>query len=185
MSLLRFVARSMLASVYAVRGVQALRDPESVVPTVQPVADTVVPMVKRYAPAEVAASIPTDTATLVRLGGVAQLAGAAMLATGKGRRLGAALLAASSLPRTIGSSPFGGGVPNNDSFVGNVSLLGGVLLASQDTEGKPSLAWRAQAGTEKLTDQTRKAKKRITKEANKAKKEARKQAKAARKAITS
>ena len=31
-------------------------------------------------------------------------------------------------------------------FPKNVSLLGGVLLASRDTEGQPGIAWRAQAG---------------------------------------
>lgn len=184
MTLLRFVARSMLASVFAVRGVQAVRNPQSAVPAAQPFVEAIVPLAKKYAPAEIAASIPSDTATLVRAGGVAQVIGAVMLASGKGRRVGAGLLAASLLPRTFATSPAGAGKDLSE-FVTNVSLLGGVVLTSQDTEGKPSLAWRAQAGTEKLTEQTRKAKKRITKEAKKAKKQARKQAQSARKALAS
>jgi hypothetical protein len=44
-----------------------------------------------------------------------------------------------------------------------VSLLGGVLIASVDTEGKPSLAWRAQKGGQSLAKETRKASKKLAK----------------------
>ena len=77
---------------------------------------------------------------------LAQLVGGAALATGKGRRLGALLLAGSLVPTTIGKYPFWSRrdpeerAQDRDHFLKNVSLLGGVLIASRDTEGKPSLA---------------------------------------------
>ena len=45
MSLLRFVARSMLASYFVVNGVKALRHPEEFVADAQPLADKVLPLV--------------------------------------------------------------------------------------------------------------------------------------------
>ena len=53
-------------------------------------------------------------------------------------------------------------------FLKNVSLLGGVLLAAQDTEGKPSLTWRAQKGGQTLAKDARKASKKLAKSTSRA-----------------
>ena len=96
--------------------------------------------------------MPENTVTLVRVFGIAQVLGGAALATGKGRRLGALLLAGTLVPSTIAKHPFwtvqdpDERAQDRSHFLKNVSLLGGVLIASADTEGKPSLAWRAQKG---------------------------------------
>ncbi|HET9562351.1 MAG TPA: hypothetical protein VFP01_09600, partial [Propionibacteriaceae bacterium] len=96
-------------------------------------------------------------------------AGGVALATGKGRRLGALLLAGTIVPGTIAKHPFWKvqdpeeRAQDRNHFLKNVSLLGGVLLASVDTEGKPSLAWRAQKGGEAIAKETRKASKKLTK----------------------
>jgi hypothetical protein len=50
MTLLRAVARTMLASYFVSAGIRALRDPESFVPAAEPLVDRVVPLVKEYAP---------------------------------------------------------------------------------------------------------------------------------------
>ena len=113
--------------------------------------------------------MPEDTVTLVRINGIAQVLGGAALATGKGRRLGALLLAGSLVPSTIAKHPFWTvqdpeeRAQDRTHFLKNVSLLGGVLVAAQDTEGKPSLAWRAQKGGEVLAKDARKASKKLTK----------------------
>jgi uncharacterized membrane protein YphA (DoxX/SURF4 family) len=159
----------MLASYFVVAGVRAIRDPEALVPAAEPLVDRVVPVVKQYSPEQVAGYVPENAVTLVRINGIAQVVGGAALATGKGRRLGALLLAGSLVPSTIAKHPFwkeqdpDARAQERNHFLKNVSLLGGVLLAAQDTEGKPSLAWRAQKGGEKLAKETRKASKKLTK----------------------
>ena len=106
MTLLRAVARTMLASYFVSSGIKAIRDPEALVPAAEPLVDRVVPLIKEYTPEQVASFVPENTATLVRLNGAAQLVGGIALATGKGRRLGALLLAGSLLPSTIAKHPF-------------------------------------------------------------------------------
>src|SRR5687768_1818111 len=101
MTLLRAAARTMLASYFISSGVKALRDPDSLVPAAEPVAEKLVPLVKQYAPDQVSSVIPTDTATLVRVDGALQIVGGLALATGKGRRVGSWLLATSLIPNTI------------------------------------------------------------------------------------
>ena len=169
MSLLRAIPRTMLASYFVAAGIRAIRDPESLVPAAEPLVDRVVPLVKEYTPEQVAGYVPENTVTLVRLNGVAEVLGGAALATGKGRRLGALLLAGSLIPSTIAKHPFWtvqdpeARAQDRSHFLKNVSLLGGVLLAAQDTEGKPSLVWRARKGGETIAKETRKASKKLTK----------------------
>ena len=125
-------------------------------------------MVKQYAPDQVSESIPEDPVTLVRINGVLQLVGGLALATGKGRRLGALVLAATHHsghhreasvldPRR----PTRSATPTESHFLKNISLLGGVLLASRDTEGRPSIAYRAQKGGQSLARDTKKASQKI------------------------
>lgn len=165
MSLLRAVARPMLSSYFVLSGVRAVRNPGQFVADAEPVANRLVPTAQRLAPEQVSNLIPTDTATLVRVNGALQTAGGLALATGKGRRLGAGLLALSLVPTTLARHPFWS---RNDAesrshdrsqFTKNVSLMGGVLIASADTEGKPSLTWRATEGRQATSRKAKKAKK--------------------------
>jgi uncharacterized membrane protein YphA (DoxX/SURF4 family) len=167
MTLLRFAARSMLASYFISSGVKALRDPEALVPAAEPLIDRIVPTVRQYAPEQVRDSIPEDPVTLIRITGVLQLLGGLALATGKGRRLGSLVLAATIVPATIAKHPFWTRQTEEERsadrahFLKNVSLLGGVLLASRDTEGRPSIAYRAQKGGQSLARDTKKASQKI------------------------
>jgi uncharacterized membrane protein YphA (DoxX/SURF4 family) len=150
MSLLRAAARTMLASYFVINGAKALKNPQSLVDDAQPVANAIVPVLKRVTPAELAARIPEDTATLVRVTGGLQAIGGLALATGIGRRFGALALASTLIPATLARHPFwtrtdpAEKASDRAAFVKNLALLGGVLIASADTEGKPSLAWRAE-----------------------------------------
>ena len=161
MTLLRTTARSLLASYFVVSGVKAVRNPELLVTAAEPLTDRFVPLAKQYAPAQVADRIPEDTATLVRVNGAAQVLGGLALATGNGRRLGAGLLAATLVPSTLAKHPYWQRTTPEERaidkahFLKNSSLLGGLLLAIGDTEGKPSLAWRAQRGTKTLAKDTK------------------------------
>lgn len=172
MTLLRAAARTMLASYFVVSGIKAVRDPGPLVPAAEPVADRFVPMIKQYAPAQVAGYIPEDAKTLIRVNGAVQLIGGLALATGKGRRLGSALLAGSLIPSTIAKHPFWSREDADEKaldkaqFIKNLSLVGGVLLAAGDTEGKPSIAWRAQKGGQSIAKSTGKATDKLAKKAN-------------------
>lgn len=156
MSLLRAAARTMLASYFVINGVKALKDPQSLVEDAEPVAQAIVPALKRVTPADVAARIPEDTVTLVRVTGVLQAVGGLALATGIGRRFGAIALAGTLVAATVARHPFWSRsdkqerATDRSAFVKNLALLGGVLIASADTEGKPSLAWRAEDGRKRV-----------------------------------
>src|SRR5918998_1239806 len=171
MTLFRAAYRTMLASYFVASGVRALRDPDSLVPDAEPLTDRVVPLIKEYAPQQVATYVPEDARALVRVNGATQVVGGLALASGKGRRLGAMLLAGSLVPSTIAKHPFWSRsdaaqrADDQHQFLKNVSLLGGVLLASMDTEGRPSLAWRAQKSSQAIAKSTSKASDKLAKRA--------------------
>jgi len=156
MGLLRIVARSMLASYFVVNGVKAIAKPQELADVAAPLTDAVVPAIKRYAPLDIAARIPEDPTTLVRINGILQAAGGLALATGFGRRFGAVALAGSLIPSTLARYPFwtrtdrAEKAADRQGLIKNVALLGGVLIAAGDTEGRPSLAWRAADTKRKL-----------------------------------
>ncbi|MEU4194989.1 DoxX family membrane protein [Kribbella sp. NPDC026611] len=190
MTVVRALARPLLSVIFVVQGVNAIRNPEPLVPKAQPVTDRLVPMVKRVAPAQVGDRLPETTANLVRLNGAVHVIGGLALATGKGRRLAAGALAASLVPTTLAGHPFwqekDPAVRNQQriSFMKNLGVLGGLLLAAVDTEGKPGVAWRASHGAKAAKRETRrgaKAAKRETKRgAEAAKREAKQLAREAK-----
>ena len=171
MTLLRAAARTLLASYFIASGIKAVRNPAALVPAAEPVTDKLVPLAKQYAPAQVADFIPEDTETLVRINGATQILGGLALASGRGRRVGAMLLAASLIPSTAAKHPFWTRddaeerALDKSHFLKNVSLLGGVLLAAGDTEGKPSLVWRAQKGGHAIAQSTSKTSHKVAKKA--------------------
>jgi putative oxidoreductase len=146
MTVSRLIARPMLASMFVVGGVNALRNASAMGPKAAPVTEKIVPMVKKAAPQ---LPIPEDPITLVRLNGAAQLLAGLALATGRAPRLSATVLAASLVPTTVAGHRFweekdkGARTQQQVHFFKNVSMLGGLLIAAGDTNGKPGVAWRA------------------------------------------
>jgi putative oxidoreductase len=146
MTAIRLLARPMLASMFVVGGVNALRKPTAHAQVAEPVTDKIVPAAQKAAPS---VPIPSDAATLVRINGAAQVVAGLALATGRTPRLASSVLAASLVPTTFAGHRFweesDPGQRQNQQihFLKNVSMLGGLLLAGVDTEGKPGLAWRA------------------------------------------
>jgi putative oxidoreductase len=140
MTLVRRVARPMLAALFVVQGLDALRHPGPLAERSSPLLDKIVPML----------GLPDDKVMLVRANAVAQIAGGAMLASGFLPRVGAGLIASSLVPTTFAGHPFwkeqdpAKRKAQRIQFLKNTGLLGGVLLAVVDTAGKPGLAWRAQ-----------------------------------------
>lgn len=169
MTLLRATARTLLSSYFVVSGIRAIRNPDDLAEAAEPLVDAVVPAAQRLAPEQVGDLIPDDAKSWVRINGLLQVVGGAALATGKGRRLGAALLALSLVPTTIGKYPFWKRAQGPERsgefehFLKNISLLGGVLIAARDTEGKPSISYRVNKTSKALAD-TRKAGRKVSKE---------------------
>jgi uncharacterized membrane protein YphA (DoxX/SURF4 family) len=163
MTVVRALARPLLSSLFIVQGYKTFRHPEPFVQKTQPVTDRLVPMVKKVAPAQISDRIPDSTIKLIRLNGAAQVLGGIALATGTGRRLGAAVMAASLVPTTWAGHAFWeesdptARAHHKVQFMKNLSLLGGMLLAAVDTEGKPGMAWRTKYGAKAAKRETRRA----------------------------
>ena len=92
----------------------------------------------------------TDEKVLARVIGGTQVGAGVLFAFGKFARLSATLLAVISALnafvewRSADISSKEGRDARRTQLLKNVTLTGGVLLASVDTAGKPSLAWRAE-----------------------------------------
>lgn len=176
MTITRLLARPMLATIFVAGGVNALRNTEGHAAKAKKVTDKVVPAAQKAAPQ---VPIPTDPATLVRINAGAQILAAAALATGRAPRLSASVLAASLVPTTLAGHAFWNETDPQAKnaqrlqFYKNTSVLGGLLLAAVDTEGRPGLAWRA-----------RRAAADVRREAKHVAKEARREAKLARAQLT-
>jgi uncharacterized membrane protein YphA (DoxX/SURF4 family) len=176
MTITRLLARPMLAAIFVAGGVNALRNTEGHAARAKKVADRVVPVAQQAVPR---VPIPTDPATLVRINAGAQILAAAALATGRLPRLSAAVLAASLVPTTLAGHAFWeetdpqAKAAQRLQFCKNTSVLGGLLLAAVDTEGRPGLAWRA-----------RRAASDVRREAKQVAKDARREAKLAKAQLT-
>jgi uncharacterized membrane protein YphA (DoxX/SURF4 family) len=139
--LLRRIARPLLAGIFVYGGVAALRDPEAHAKAAQPVLDQVADRM----PVE---DLPSSL-TLVRLDAGIKIGAGVLFGLGKAPRVAAAALAASLVPTTMAAHRFWEikdperRQAEQVQFLKNLGLLGGLMLASADTEGKPSLAWRA------------------------------------------
>ncbi|WP_432982502.1 DoxX family membrane protein [Dactylosporangium sp. CA-233914] len=140
----RTAARSLLATIFVVQGWAAMRDPAKLAERARPVTDRLEPTIKALHP-----SLPTDAATLVRVNGAAQVAGGVLLATGHAARPAALLLAGSLVPTTLAGHAFWAEQDPQQrymqriQFMKNMGLVGGLLLAALDREGRPDLRWRA------------------------------------------
>lgn len=139
MNLVRRCARPMLAAIFVTSGFEALRHPgkraKMAAPLVSKVADLT--------------GLPEDPELMVRANGATMVVAGLMLATGRMPRVAGTFLAATLAPTTVVGHPFWSEEDptarkaQQIQFNKNLGLLGGVLLASVDTAGKPGLTWRA------------------------------------------
>ncbi|RLV50996.1 DoxX family protein [Nocardioides mangrovicus] len=146
MALTRLLARPLLASTFVFGGINALRHAEGHAQQAKPVTDKLVETVHDAKPD---LAIPEDPKTLVRINAAAQIVGGLALATGRFPRLSSLVLAGSVVPTTAAGHRFWeekDPAQRNQQlihFLKNASILGGLILAATDTEGKPGVAWRA------------------------------------------
>lgn len=146
MTLVRTAARPLLASMFVVGGVHALRNSAQLAPAAAPVTQKLEGAVGKAAPQ---VPVPHEPQQWVRLNGALQLGAGLALATGRAPRLSSLLLAASTVFTTAAGHRFweeSDPAKKGDQqvhFFKNVSMLGGLLISAVDTEGRPGVAWRA------------------------------------------
>jgi uncharacterized membrane protein YphA (DoxX/SURF4 family)/predicted HAD superfamily phosphohydrolase YqeG len=99
--------------------------------------------------AEKVAFLPQDAEKLVQVNGAVMLGAGTLLAIGRFRRLSALALIGSILPTTFAGHRFWEEDEETTKaqqrlhFLKNLGLLGGLILEAVDTQGQPSLRWRA------------------------------------------
>ena len=139
MTLVRRIARPLLASTWIYGGAEALRNPT---PKVPDAADVAPPIAARIP------YLPQDPEQLVKINAGIQLGAGSLLALGKLPRLSALALTGSAVLTTAAGHRFweerdpGKRAEQQYEFAQNMGLLGGLLLATVDTGGRPSVFWR-------------------------------------------
>lgn len=147
MSPIRFLARPMLAAGYISNGVDRLRRPEAAAASIGPLLNL----------ARKQIDVPLDAPTLARATGAAQVAAGSLLAIGRFPRVSATILVGTYLLDTVGERIAADKTTSKEDkrarterTLIRTSMLGGALLASVDTAGKPGLWWRTQHAAEDL-----------------------------------
>jgi putative oxidoreductase len=162
MTVSRLIARPMLASIFVVGATTALKNASLSAAKAKPVTDKIVPIATKAG-----LPIPENPETLVKINAGVQVAAALALATGRAPRTSAAVLAASLIPTTVAGHRFWeASDPTQRTqqklhFFKNVSLVGGLIIAAGDTEGKPGVAWR----TRRVAKDARREAKRLAHDA--------------------
>ena len=151
MAVVRAIARPMLASIFAIQGLDTLRNPGRVAAAAEPVVG---PLRERVP------VLPESTEQAVRINGAVQLAGGTLLAIGWVPRLAALAIAGTLVPTTLAGHRFWEAdepqtrKQQRIQFLKNLSMLGGLLIAAVDTGGRPSLAWRSQHAVKDIRRQS-------------------------------
>src|SRR6185312_10522774 len=147
MSLVRRIARPLLAASLITGGIDTLRNPGPRVPQAEKVVSPLVEKVPQLSNAE----------QVVKVDAAIKVVAGALFALGRFPRLSAAALIASLVPTTAAGHRFweeSDPVKRKQQqlhFLKNAGIVGGLLLATVDTEGRPSLAWRAQHAPQVLS----------------------------------
>lgn len=156
--MIRKFARPMLASVFIWDGVDTLRN------TSEHVADTesVLKRLRKVLPREYAGYIPNDPELVTRALGGAKTAAGTSLALGKAPRTSAAVLALAHVPNLVGNTFWTADSKEEkeaqrNGFITNTALLGALAIVTQDTEGKPSVRWRAAKASERANKKIQQA----------------------------
>ena len=151
--LIRRIARPLLSVAFIGQGVDALRNPKPAADAARPALDGM-----RKLPDPVGTNVPSDAETFARINAAVQIGGGLLLATGKMPRLASAALAFTVIPGSLGGHMFWSEsdpqrkAEERRAFMTDLSLLGGLIIAAVDTEGKPSLGWRGRRAARKVSE---------------------------------
>lgn len=139
MALVRRLARPLLAAAAISASLDTLRDPKPRVALAEGIGARIARPL----------GLPEDAETLVKAGARIQFGAGLLLATGRVRRPAAVILLALQVPATIAEHSFWSAQTQEErsrqrtQFLRDLGLIGGLILAAVDTEGRPSLGWRA------------------------------------------
>jgi uncharacterized membrane protein YphA (DoxX/SURF4 family) len=129
--------------------------------------------------------VPRDVEQWVRIDAGIKVGAGALFALGKLPRLSALALTASIVPTTLAGHRFWEHDDPKERFgqlshfLKNLGLLGGLLLAAVDTEGKPSVGYRARRAAQKAANRTEKSFEKAQRRAAKAQRKSEKRIKKA------
>jgi len=152
MTIVRRLARPLLATPMIQTGLDAARHPGPQAELARPVLDRVSGPLK----------LPQDPILVVRVAGGITVAAGLLLSVGKLPRL-SALAIVLAAPAVQNTQPFWQEKDpelrrnQRTTFLKNLGLLGGTLLAAVDTEGRPGLAWRGRRAGHLAADAARDA----------------------------
>ena len=145
--MIRTLARPLLATAFIADGADMLMNVDDHVEGASDALDRTAKLL----PNEYARQVPTDNPKLfIRAVGATKVAAGTMYAAGKAPRAAAATLALMQIPTILARHAFWETQDPNEKahrrsgFVVNIGLLGGLLLGSVDTAGKPGLKWRTE-----------------------------------------
>jgi uncharacterized membrane protein YphA (DoxX/SURF4 family) len=150
---IRRIARPLLSVAFIGQGVNSLLNPKSAAQAAAPAVDGL-----QSLPDSVSGNIPSDPETFAQINAAVQIGGGLLLAAGKLPRFASAALAVTVLPANLGAHAFWSETDpqakaqKRQQFLTDLSLLGGLLIASADTAGKPSLGWRGRHAAERLSE---------------------------------
>ena len=143
MTLARVIARPLIASSFVFSGVDRLRNAGATAPQLKPVLAGVNKVVPSTA------SVTGNEKLVGQVLGATQVGAALLLGIGRFSRVAALLLTVTATVNTLvdyrsaDASSAEGKKARRTQLLKNLSLIGAVLLAAVDTNGRPGLAWRA------------------------------------------
>jgi len=135
------------------QGIDSLLNPKPAAEAAAPAVDGL-----RALPDPVGSVIPSDPQKFAQINAAVQIGGGLLLATGKAPRVASAALAFTLLPANLGAHMFWSEsdpqlkTEKRKEFMTDLSLLGGLMIASADTAGRPSLGWRGRRAAERLSE---------------------------------
>jgi uncharacterized membrane protein YphA (DoxX/SURF4 family) len=151
--LIRRIARPLLSAVFIGQGVETLRNPKVTMDAAQPTVTAL-----QALPEPLGSKVPTDPATAARINAAVQVGGGLLLATGRLPRIASAALAFTVIPGSLGAHLFWNETDpevkaqKRRDLLTDLSLLGGLIIASADTAGKPSLGWRGRQAAGRISE---------------------------------
>ena len=175
--LVRRIARPLLASSFIYGGIDTLRNPQTRVPGARPVVE----QITKTADAQLPVQVPRDVEQWVRIDAGIKVGAGSLFALGKFPRLAALAMAGSIVPTTLAGHRFWEHQDPEErfgqlsNFLKNAGLLGGLLIAAVDTEGKPSVGYRARRAARRAASATERSVEDAQRRAAKAEKRAKKQ----------
>jgi uncharacterized membrane protein YphA (DoxX/SURF4 family) len=150
---IRRIARPLLSAAFIGQGINSLLNPKSAAEAAAPAVDGL-----QSLPDPLGSSIPSDPQTVAQVNAAVQIGGGLLLASGKLPRFASAALALTVVPANLGTHSFWNELDpqlkaeKRQQFLTDLSLVGGLLIASADTAGKPSLGWRGRRAAERLSE---------------------------------